>query len=111
MRTVRRLARAGYEVVGVASFADAKIRLEAAPPDLLITGVRLGPYNGLHLIVRSRGQLPRMATILTHDHDDPVLVGEARCNDAQFLIQPCSSEVLLETVQASLAARTANPAF
>ena len=105
LRTVRRLERAGYQVVGVASFADAKERLETAPPDLLITGVRLGPYNGLHLIVRSRGQLPKMATILTHDSDDPVLVGEARCNEAQFLLEPCSSEVLLQTVQASLAAR------
>jgi DNA-binding NtrC family response regulator len=106
VRTVHQLAKAGYDVVGVDNFGDAKARLETAPPDLLITGVRLGPFNGLHLIVRSRGQLPEMATILTHDSDDPVLVGEALSNDARFLLQPCGSDVLLQTVQTSLVARS-----
>jgi hypothetical protein len=71
----------------------------------LITGVRLGPYNGLHLIVRSRRQLPSMATILTHDHDDPVLIAEAACNNATFLVRPWSPEALLGTVEASLSMR------
>ena len=100
--TLRQLVLAGYEAAGVGSFADAKARLDTAPPDLLITGVRLGPYNGLHLIVRSRGQLPNMATVLMHDEDDPVLVGEALRNGAQFLLLPCGSEALLQTVKTSL---------
>ncbi len=103
--TVQLLATAGYEAAGVSSFADAKARLDSAPPDLLITSVRLGPYNGLHLIVRSGRELPTMATILTHDHDDPVLITEAACNNAAFLMRPFSTEALLGTVEASLSTR------
>src|SRR5215212_2158203 len=46
--TVAVLQSAGYAVDGVRSFADASRRLDSAPPDLLMTEVRLGPYNGLH---------------------------------------------------------------
>lgn len=100
--TVGVLQSAGYEVDGVASFSDARRKLDTAPPDLLMTGVRLGQYNGLHLIVRSRNHLPRMATILTHDDEDPVLLTEAATNEAAFLILPCEPAVILMTVEASL---------
>ena len=33
-----------------ADFADARRRLSAAPVDFLVTNVRLGAYNGLHLV-------------------------------------------------------------
>jgi len=105
--TVGVLQSAGYEVEAVRSFADARRRLDSTPPDLLMTGVRLGPYNGLHLIVRSRNHLPLMATILTHDDADPVLLTEAATNDAAFLILPCEPAVILKTVEECLnAART-----
>lgn len=103
--TVGVLQSAGYEVDGVGSFADARRRLDSTPPDLLMTGVRLGPYNGLHLIVRSRNHLPQMATILTHNDADPVLLTEAATNQAAFLILPCEPELILMTVEASLERR------
>ena len=100
--TVGVLQSAGYEVDAVRTFADARSRLDSTPPDLLMTGVRLGPYNGLHLIVRSRKQLPRMATILTHDESDPVLLTEAATNDAAFLVLPCQPALILQIVEESL---------
>jgi DNA-binding NtrC family response regulator len=103
--TIGVLESAGYEVDAVRSFADARCRLESTRPDLLMTAVRLGPYNGLHLIVRSRNHLPAMATILTHDDADPVLLTEAAANDAAFLILPCNPAMILETVEASLERR------
>jgi DNA-binding NtrC family response regulator len=103
--TVGVLQSAGYEVDGVGNFSDARRKLDSAPPDLLMTGVRLGQYNGLHLIVRSRNHLPQMATILTHHDEDPVWLTEAATNDAAFLILPCDPAVILMTVEASLEQR------
>ena len=47
------LASAGCRVVVVGSFAEAKLRL-AEHPSLLITDLRLGDYNGLHLAIHAR---------------------------------------------------------
>ena len=47
------LTEAGCEVVLVTSFAAGKSRLEDGP-SLLISEVRLGDYNGLHLALRAK---------------------------------------------------------
>ena len=52
------LSEAGCEVVLVTSFAAGKSRLEDRP-SLLISEVRLGDFNGLHLALRARsGGIP-----------------------------------------------------
>ena len=100
--TVDVLQSRGYVVEGVSCFLDARLRLDAQPPDLLIADVRLGPYNGLHLIVRSRQHLPQMATILTHHHADAGYLNEAAANQAAFLILPCDPAEILKAVEVSL---------
>src|ERR671930_1815888 len=47
-----------------ATFNEAKAILATAPPAVLITGVRLGQYNGLHLVIRSRIDHPETATFV-----------------------------------------------
>ena len=45
-----RCAESGFDVTVVSTFEDAKRRLSTGQPlALLITDVRLGPYNGFHL--------------------------------------------------------------
>lgn len=51
-KLVRLLGDASRLVV-VTTFAAAKVHLDS-PPDLLITEVKLGEYNGLHLALRAR---------------------------------------------------------
>jgi DNA-binding response OmpR family regulator len=46
---------AGYDVALVTSFSAAKAQLQTVP-DLLVSEVRLGEYNGLHLAVRAQAQ-------------------------------------------------------
>jgi DNA-binding NtrC family response regulator len=64
--------------VGVATtFEEAKAVLAATPIAVLITGARLGDYNGLHLIIRARIDHPLTAGIVISDGLDPTLEGEA----------------------------------
>ena len=52
--TVTAATRNGYNVVVVQSFAEAKRQL-ANSPQLLVTELKLGEYNGLHLAVWASG--------------------------------------------------------
>ena len=50
-REVLRAALAPLAAVEAhAEFADARRRLAAGPVDFVVTNVRLGAYNGLHLV-------------------------------------------------------------
>ena len=96
------LRNEGYEVLEADTFQAAMSSLQSAPTRVLITTVRLGPYNGLHLIVRCRISRPEVVSILTHNEDDSMLRDEAALNDAAFLLRPCSPEILTHAVAASL---------
>jgi two-component system response regulator AtoC len=100
--TVLLLEAAGYQVRSARSFEDARALLVTERPDLLVTDLRLGPYNGLHLVLWSRNGHPEMATVVTSRFADPVLEAEARRNQADFLLRPVSDTQLLDAVSASL---------
>jgi DNA-binding NtrC family response regulator len=90
------LSGAGYRVVTSTSFADGKALLEAKePPALLIVSVRLGAYNGMHLVIRGRLDHPGMAAILTSDTHDPVLVAEAATYGAAYLSGPMQRDAVV----------------
>lgn len=108
-QTVSVLRAAGYQVAGASRFDEAKRVLVDAPPALLIAGVRLGAYNGLHLIVRSRVDHPEMNAILTHHALDPVLKAEAERQRAVYLLRPWTDQDLLAVVERSLAMSTGQP--
>jgi DNA-binding response OmpR family regulator len=74
---VHAFAASGLTAVGAHSFADALKVLGSAEPELMITGVRLGPYNGLHLVLRARALYPNLAAILIGPAD-PMLASDAR---------------------------------
>jgi DNA-binding NtrC family response regulator len=101
--TAMLLEAAGYRVLSAGSFDEAKQVLALEGPDLLITGVRLGPYNGLHLVLRSRSDHPEMAAIVTSRHRDAVLEQEARRQNAGFVVRPVADDEFLAEVSRSLA--------
>jgi DNA-binding NtrC family response regulator len=101
-KTVAVLRGAGYHVVAAVGFDEARRALDRIEPTVLVTSVRLGSYNGLHLVVRSRVSRPAMSAILTHDVLDPVLEDEARKQEATFLVVPCRRQAFLEHVRASV---------
>jgi len=89
------LAEAGHEVSSAASFDDAVEILQTAPPDLLITDVRLDGRNGLQLLVKS--SVPVRTIVLTGSYD-PVLEANARRAGAVYMLKPVTVERLLEHV-------------
>ena len=100
------LEEAGYEAVAVGTFEEATRVLRTSPPDLLIADVRLGPFNGLQLVISSPQPIP--AIIIT-GFADPVLESDARRRGADYVLKPVSPSRLLDLVAQKLAA--ARPAF
>lgn len=96
------LETAGYRVLSAGNFDEAKHLLAIESPDMLITDLRLGPYNGLHLVLRSRTDHPEMAALVTSRVPDAVLQAEAFRQCAGFLLLPASDDELLDAVMASL---------
>jgi FixJ family two-component response regulator len=97
------LRAAGYRVALADGFESASRFFDSRPTTAavtcLVTSVRLGPYNGLHLIARTHHVRPNMAAILTHHVFDPVLESDARANGALFLVLPCPTPVLTDAVK------------
>jgi DNA-binding NtrC family response regulator len=100
--TVALLDGAGYRVRSARNFDEAKTLLAEEPPDILITDLRLGQYNGLHLVLRTRSHYPKMAALVTSRVADPVLEAEAHRQHAQFILVPLTATELLQAVASSL---------
>ena len=71
------LKESGHEVVFAPGFEPAIRKLDQIAPDLLITDVRLGGFNGLHLVIRSQSSRPKMRSILLDRVHDPVVALDA----------------------------------
>jgi hypothetical protein len=89
---------AGYEPTVVADFAGAKAYLEKRP-DLLITELKLGPYNGLHLAIRAN--VTRTPTIVVGE-EDSVLHADAERQQAAYLATPLDHQQVVALVAALL---------
>ena len=77
------------------SFQEAKQRIALAPPDLLVTTVKLGPYNGIQLVLRS---MPETPSVVIDDAYDPVLAKEATSAGAIYLTRPLDDTALAAVV-------------
>ena len=89
------LRETDYHVVAVSDFATARAALERHPPDLLISEVKLGAYNGLHLAIVAHGRRAPTRAILIGP-PDPVMEAEARRQRAVYLATPANDEMVLE---------------
>jgi DNA-binding NtrC family response regulator len=100
--TVALLETAGYQVRSARTFDEAKTLIAAERPHILVTDLRLGQYNGIHLVLRSRSENPRMAALVTSRIADPVLEAEVHRQNAHFVLRPLTGPQLLAAVTASL---------
>ena len=78
----------GLQVIAVDQFELALPVLKQQRFAVIVTAVRLGAYNGLHLIVRARSEQPGIAAIVTTAVIDPVLEAEARSLGASCFVAP-----------------------
>jgi DNA-binding response OmpR family regulator len=89
----------GYEVIAADNLKAARKALAEDAPTLLITDVRLGEFNGLHLAAANRRKVP---IIVITGYPDPVLEETARDFDAEFLLKPIKPSGLLSLVERKL---------
>jgi DNA-binding NtrC family response regulator len=98
-RTADTLRRAGYAVVEAASFEDAKRILGAKRPWLVISGLRLAAFNGLHLVHLGRLTQPDLNAVIISAGADNVLEAEAERVGASLLIEPVPPHALLSLIE------------
>jgi DNA-binding response OmpR family regulator len=91
------LGRAGFTTVHVQEFLAARAALDSDPPDVLVTEVKLGAYNGLHLAIRLRTRDSKTQVILI-GNADPVLEAEAERAGAAYLRTPAEEPALLAAI-------------
>ena len=87
------VAQLGLHVTVAATFHEAVERLRMAPA-LLVADIRLGEYNGLHLVLRGKAARQELAAVVTSAAADSVLQFEAEQLGATFVIKPtCAAEM------------------
>lgn len=94
------LTSAGYAPIVASDFVAAKALLDTRS-DFLITEVKLGAYNGLHLAIRAASRCT--PTIVLGD-TDPILQAEAERQKATFLTTPVDPERVLLVMRELLTA-------
>ena len=92
------LTSAGLTVTTADSFSSARALLTARPPAVLVTELRLGAHNGLHLALLGRSMKPHMAVIVTAGLNDRVMRRDAVALGAAFLLGPVTTGALLAAV-------------
>jgi DNA-binding NtrC family response regulator len=98
VQTVSLLRSAGYNTITAPSFEQGSAMLRTTHPDLIVTGLRLGAYNGLHLVLRGRMTQPEVPAIVTTRHPDPVLAQETEQMKAVYLLRPLDTQGFLSRV-------------
>ena len=99
------LSDMGFQVTVSDNFRDARARLMSAPA-LLVTELRLGEYNGLHLVFRAKSVRSDMAAIIRTQIADPLLQLEAERMGATFVMKTTPPDELRAAVARTLMRRT-----
>ena len=85
--TVDALRALDFRVTTAEGYEQGLDLVLSESPDVLVTELRLGAFNGLHLIIRLRGQSPDAMAVVYTMFPDPVLEQQARQLGASYLIQ------------------------
>jgi DNA-binding response OmpR family regulator len=97
--TARALAELGFTVTVTTNFAAAKQRVLTRPPDLLVTELRLGAFNGVHLVLAGRSVRRDLAAVVLGGAEDGKLREDAEAAGAMFLLEPLAAGDLVATVE------------
>lgn len=84
----------GFDTESVSTFEAARPRLTATSPDVLVSAIQLGEYNGLHLAIIGRDRRPALVTVVVGP-PDAVLAREAEQHGATYLKEPATEEALV----------------
>jgi YesN/AraC family two-component response regulator len=80
-------------------FEEARHHITAARPDIVVTDVRLGAFNGLQLALLAKDVRPDARVVVFSGYDDPVLKEEARRIGATYMVKPVSGQALVKELR------------
>jgi PleD family two-component response regulator len=95
----------GYTVVSASTFEEASGLLQTIPLDLVVTAVRLGAFNGIHLAMRSQWQDPQRTVIVTNESQDASLSEQAESEGVRYVARPLENPEFLANVEEALGRR------
>jgi DNA-binding response OmpR family regulator len=99
----RALSGARHRVAIVHTFEQATHQIALDCPDLLVTAIRLGAFNGLHLLLRLRAEHEEVPVIVMGHPSDATR--DISRYDGCFVPTPLDSAALVSTVSQLLAGR------
>lgn len=82
------LRDAGYDAQAVSTFDAALMEVTKQCPDLVVTSVRLGSFNGLHLSLRCHSLHPDLPILVVGVGSDATLAADAAGYDVRFMVNP-----------------------
>ena len=97
------LAEMGFRVVHARTFLEAKTELLTRQHALLVAAIRLGEYNGLHLVLHARTSHTNMPALVTSPVADVVLAAEAEHLGATYVVMPAGAADITAAVARTLA--------
>ena len=101
---VNLLRTLGYDVRSACGFQAAAQALTEYAPQFLVSDLRLGAFNALHLAIRHRHDHPAMQTIVLDCVHDAGIENEAKRQGAVYLVEPIDATELLARLSETLAA-------
>jgi DNA-binding response OmpR family regulator len=102
LMAVSALTTAGFHVTVAEGFAEARTLLTSHRHSLLIAGMQLWDYNGLHLVLHGKSIRADMAAVITTRRPDPALESEAVQMGATVVAMPTTEAELLAAVVRTL---------
>lgn len=103
--TAHILTEAGHRVAWVDCFADAIRLAPVESADLVVSALRLGAFNGLHVLLRVRANDPDLPVIITGGPND--WIPDIDAFGGRFVATPISPAALNAVVTELLAKRPA----
>jgi DNA-binding NtrC family response regulator len=104
-RMVIWLSSQGHNPQLCTGFAEAKPELDRCPPDLLVTELKLGAFNGLHLAIRAKHRQPDVRTLVLGEQNE-FFEEEARRHGAYYSGGVLDEHSFTHTVQSILGPTT-----
>jgi len=98
LRTVTALASAGFHVTATNAFDTARKQIVSSPPAVLLAALKLGEYNGLHLVLRAKAMSPRTATLVIAESSGLMFQRDVDQAGATFVTEPVSSQDIVAAV-------------
>lgn len=97
---------------GVTDAEDAVAKVRSAPPDILVTDIRMPKMSGIEVLMAARSASPGLPVVVVTAYGSAQVRAEVRRSDnVEYLEKPFSVQSLLHTVDRLLKAKSAPSGF